>query len=32
MCEHDDLDWKDLALAASLADEIADSERLKKRI
>ena len=31
MCEHDDFDWRDLAIATSLAEEIADSER-KKRI
>lgn len=29
MCDHDGLDWKEIALAAALAEEILDEEREK---
>ncbi len=27
MCDHDGLDWEDFAIAAALAEEMADEER-----
>ena len=32
MCEHDGLDWEDIALAGALAEEMAEEEKERERI
>ena len=32
MCNHDGLDWEDIGLAGSLAEEMAEEERERERI
>ncbi len=32
MCDHDGIDWEDIAMAGALAEEIAKEERERERL